>query len=303
MKKEQPKKRARLHPRSKHHGRYHFKQLIRSCPDLAAFVLINKYGDESINFHDPEAVKMLNKALLAHHYGIKHWDIPNNYLCPPIPGRADYLHHLVDWLASHNNDEIPTGESVKCLDIGVGANCIYPMIGHKEYGWTFIGSDIDPVAIEAANKTVAANPSLVGKVELRLQTNSKKIFEGIVKNDETIDVVICNPPFHASLAEARAATVRKVSNLKGKSVRKASRNFGGKNNEIWCAGGEEGFVRAMAIESKRYSKNCKWFSSLISKQATLAPTYDILRKLGAKDVKAIPMGQGNKFSRIIVWRF
>jgi len=303
MKKSQPKKRAKLHPRSKHHGRYDFGQLTQSCPELIPFVLLNAYGDESINFHDPEAVKMLNKALLAYHYGIKHWDIPDNYLCPPIPGRADYLHHLVDWLADHNKGEIPKGEDIKCLDIGVGANCIYPIIGHKEYGWTFIGSDIDPVAIAAANKIINENESLTGKVELRLQTNAKKIFEGIINKDEKVDIVICNPPFHASLAEAKAATVRKVSNLKGKTMRKASRNFGGKNNEIWCPGGEEGFVRAMAIESKQFSKNCSWFSSLISKQATLRPIYDILKKLAAVDVKAIPMGQGNKFSRLIVWRF
>ena len=44
-------------------------------------------------------MKALNKALLAHFYAVKHWDIPDGFLCPPVPGRADYVHHLADLLA------------------------------------------------------------------------------------------------------------------------------------------------------------------------------------------------------------
>lgn len=41
---------------------------------------------------------MLNKALLAAHYDIEYWDIPDTYLCPPIPGRADYVHRAAELL-------------------------------------------------------------------------------------------------------------------------------------------------------------------------------------------------------------
>ena len=43
---------------------------------------------------------MLNRAILMHHYGVKSWDIPAGYLCPPIPGRADYIHSVADLLAA-----------------------------------------------------------------------------------------------------------------------------------------------------------------------------------------------------------
>ncbi|MCM2279748.1 MAG: RlmF-related methyltransferase [Oligoflexia bacterium] len=69
---------------------------------------------------------------------------------PPIPGRADALHAVADLLASGNGGEIPRGQSVRVLDIGVGANCVYPLIGQAEYGWSFVGSDADPVALESA---------------------------------------------------------------------------------------------------------------------------------------------------------
>ena len=310
-KKEHPKVKSRLHPRNKHRERYDFKQLINTCPDLAQFVKLNLYNDESIDFSNPEAVKMLNKALLKHFYDIENWDIPQGYLCPPIPGRADYIHHIADLLQSYNYGKIPKGEKIKCLDIGVGANCVYPILGNKEYGWSFIGTDIDPVAIENANKIIESNPQLQKQIELRLQNNPKDFFYGIinfvegssVKKDELIDVTMCNPPFHASLEEAQSGTLRKLSNLNQKKVTKAVLNFGGQNNELWCEGGEERFVREMIRESKKFSTSCFWFSTLISKQSNLKSAYKALEKAEAIEVKTIPMGQGNKTSRIVAWTF
>ncbi|EKD32380.1 MAG: Ribosomal RNA large subunit methyltransferase F, partial [uncultured bacterium] len=192
-----------LHRKNKHHGRYDFDILIKSTPELDKYVVTNMYDDRTIDFFDPAAVKMLNKALLKHFYGIAFWDIPENYLCPPIPGRADYIHNIADLLEEdkHSGNHLKT--SITCLDIGVGANCIYPLIGCVEYGWSFIGSDIDPVAIESAKKIVQKNPQLKCKIELRLQKDSTHFFRGILGEDEQIDITICNPPFHSSPEEAR----------------------------------------------------------------------------------------------------
>src|ERR1035437_2064959 len=115
-KKEHPKEKTRLHIRNKHRERYDFKSLVETCPELAQYVKMNIYDDESIDFANPEAVKMLNQALLKHYYEINEWIIPENYLCPPIPGRADYIHHAADLLGSDNYGRIPTGQKIKCLD-------------------------------------------------------------------------------------------------------------------------------------------------------------------------------------------
>jgi 23S rRNA (adenine1618-N6)-methyltransferase len=302
-KKEHPKEKTALHARNKHRERYDFKLLIQTSPALNPFVKLNDYGDESIDFFNPEAVKMLNKVLLKHYYGIDNWDIPSNYLCPPIPGRADYIHHIADVLGESNKGIIPIGQDVKCLDIGVGANCVYPIIGHHEYGWSFIGVDIDPVALESAQKIVQSNSILHEAIELRLQPQPKDIFKNIIKKGERIDLTICNPPFHPSLAAAQSGTLRKLSNLHQKRITKTSLNFGGKNNELWCAGGEERFIKNMILQSSLFSTSVFWFSTLVSKESTLKGIYEALKNVKAVAIKTLPMGQGNKISRVVAWTF
>ena len=302
-KKKHPAKKERLHARNKHRERYDFKVLIDCCPELGQFVTENKYGDPTIDFFNAEAVKTLNKTLLFHYYGLTYWDIPDGYLCPPIPGRADYIHHIADVMSTSNEGEVPRGNNIKCLDIGVGANCVYPIIGNSEYGWSFIGADIDQVAIDSANKIVTSNSNLKGKVDCRLQADSQHIFSGILQKDERVDVSICNPPFHASLEESQAGTLRKLSNLKNKKIIKAELNFGGKEGELWTEGGEKRFILNMIRESKRFGKSCCWFSTIVSKQSNLKYIYRELDEIMAEEYKTIPMGQGNKTSRIVAWTF
>lgn len=302
-KKEHPIEKLQLHRRNKHRRRYDFDDLIASCRELAQFVAPNFWGDESIDFSDAEAVKTLNKALLIHFYDVKNWDIPPKYLCPPIPGRADYIHHIADVLAKSNGGKIPTGKHINCLDIGVGANLVYPIIGTKEYGWSFIGADVDPVSIANANRIIDENSRLQDLVECRLQPNETEIFRGIIRADEFIDLTICNPPFHASIAEANAGTLRKLSNLKGKKVTKPTLNFGGQNRELWVAGGEAKFVDDMIGESAEFRHSCFWFSVNISKQTNLKNIYASLNVVKAAEVKTIPMAQGNKISRLVAWTF
>ncbi len=302
-KKNKSKEKSKLHPRNKNRERYDFKKLVENYSDLKQYVKLNIHNDESIDFANPAAVKALNKALLKYHYNIDNWDIPEGYLCPPIPGRADYIHHIADLLCSNNYGKIPEGDTVKCLDIGVGANCIYPIIGNTEYGWSFIGSDIDLVAIESANRIIELNLTLNGKVECRSQNDPNDFFYGIIKKDEVIDLSICNPPFHASAQDAESASLRKQSNLKDEKVTQSNLNFGGQNNELWYKGGEIRFVGNMIRQSKKFSTNCFWFSSLISKQSNLQNIYNILDQVGATEVVTIPMGQGNKSSRIVAWTF
>ncbi|WP_417860717.1 23S rRNA (adenine(1618)-N(6))-methyltransferase RlmF [Winogradskyella sediminis] len=301
-KKQHPKVKSELHPRNQHRSRYDFKALIKSSPELGKYVAPNTYGDDSVDFFNPAAVKALNKALLIHHYGLDYWDIPEHYLCPPIPGRADYIHNIADLLKG-TGLEIPKGKHIKGLDIGVGANCIYPIIGQHEYGWSFIGSDTDEIAIISAKTIEQKNYKLRSTLEIRRQEKANNFFYDILKPEEKVDFTICNPPFHASAADAQKASLKKQQNLKGKRPNKSLLNFGGQHNELWTKGGEARFVKDMIYESKHFGKQCMWFTSLISKEATLKPTYKILEKVNATDVKTIEMGQGHKISRFIAWTF
>lgn len=231
-----------LHPRNKHRGLYDFHLLISGLPELAAHVKKNKFGNESINFADPKAVKALNKALLKQYYKVDFWEIPDDYLCPPVPGRVDYIHYAADLLESDKK------LSIRCLDIGTGANLIYPIVGVSEYNWNFIGTDIDPDALYVADEIIERNPFLKNKVDLRIQANSRNIFKGIILKDEFFDLTICNPPFHASAAEANASSLRKTENLKGQKNQNPILNFSGRSTELWCDGGEKGFLLNMIYE-------------------------------------------------------
>ncbi|SDX62658.1 23S rRNA (adenine(1618)-N(6))-methyltransferase RlmF [Hymenobacter psychrophilus] len=293
-----------MHPRNPHNGRYDFAQLTAASPALAPFVVSNPAGDNSIDFANPAAVKALNQALLRQHYDVQHWDVPAGYLCPPIPGRADYLHYAADLLATDNAGTVPTDKAVHVLDIGVGANCVYPIIGSKAYGWRFVGSETDSVALKAAKSMVAVNPALTNRVELRAQSHLAFVFEDIVKPKEEFDLVVCNPPFHSSAEEAASGSRRKGRNLGYPKTSGAPvLNFGGQNTELWCEGGEEGFLKRMVAQSVGVRERVLWFSTLISKKETLPSIYHFLKLAGSPETRTIEMKQGQKISRIVAWTF
>lgn len=290
-----------FHHRSKHRGQYDFLELIKVHSDLESYVRPNKYGTDSVDFADPNAVKELNTALLKFHYGAEYWDIPEGYLCPPIPSRADYLHHVADLFS----DFKPAAKlKLKCLDIGSGANCIYPLIGAIEYGWSFIASEIDKEALRNIETIVEKNKGLTKRVTVRLQETPSQIFKGVLKKTEKIDAVICNPPFHESALAASKANSRKFKNLGlGKDGKKAVLNFGGKPTELWTFGGEKKFIHTMIAESEEYAKNIMWFTTLVSKKESLNPIKKALEKVSPVQVKTIKLNQGNKSGRVLAWTF
>lgn len=299
----QPEAKTNMHPRNKHREGYDFKALIKTLPALRQFVRMNDYGNQTINFANPEGVKTLNQALLLHYYSVAHWDIPEGFLCPPIPGRADYIHYVADLLASGNGGVVRKGRKVRVLDIGTGANLVYPIVGFKEYGWNFVGSELDLEAMESAQNIIEQNTHLKLAVELRQQSKKADIFKGIIKPGELFDITICNPPFHASAKEAAAGSARKWDNLGLRKDKQRVLNFGGQNTELWYPGGEANFLKLMAAQSKAFEKQVLWFTTLVSKKENLKVLYNALQKEGVKDVQTINMSQGQKMSRLMAWTY
>ena len=291
-----------LHPRNLHRNPYDFEQLISCVPELKHYVFVNSYGTPTINFSIPKAVKLLNKALLQHFYGVKNWDIPEHNLCPPIPGRADYIHYLADLLAE-NSKEIPKGISVKGLDIGTGANLVYPLIAHQSYGWEMLGTDINQKSLENAQKILDDNPDFSSHIQLKFQPDSNFIFKNILSPENRFAFSICNPPFHDSEESAMKGNLRKTKNLKKSKIPKVNLNFGGQQSELWCEGGELAFISKMIEESALFSSQILWFTCLVSKQENLFKLTSLLNKVKAVEVKTIDMAQGQKISRILAWTF
>jgi 23S rRNA (adenine1618-N6)-methyltransferase len=288
-----------LHPRNRFRDGYHFERLVVRSPRLAEFVAPNAYGDPSIDYADPAAVMALNQALLTDAYGIDNWGVPPGYLCPPIPGRSDYLHHIADLPGIGDGRKKP----VIVLDIGTGANCIYPLIGAREYGWHFVATDIDPVAVKWARQLVTANPEIADLIECRLQKAPTACFDGVVKAGESFALSMCNPPFHASAEEAAEGNQRKRRNLGQKKSATPVLNFGGQAGELWCDGGEGGFIGRMIAESAERPNLCRWFTTLVSKSAHLPRLFHLLEHAQAHDVQTLEMTHGQKKTNILAWTF
>jgi len=291
-----------LHTRNLHRNPYDFDQLVSCVPELKQYVFVNAYQTATINFSLPKAVKLLNKALLLHFYNVQDWDIPDSNLCPPIPGRADYVHYIADLLAA-DHKEIPTGASVTGLDIGVGANLVYPLIAHQSYGWTMLGTDINRESLENAKRILQHNPNLSSSIQVKQQPNPAHIFKNIIGSKDRFTFSMCNPPFHDSEESAIKGNVRKTKNLNKSKTQKAHFNFGGQQSELWCEGGELAFITKMIHESALYASQVIWFTCLVSKKDHLHPLTSLLKKAKAAEFKTIDMAQGQKISRILAWTF
>ena len=281
-----------LHKRNIHNKDYDFELLIKHEKSLQEFVFVNKYDTNTIDFSNALAIIALNKALLKTYYELEYWDIPLNFLCPPIPGRADYIHNIADLLKDNEN--------IIGLDIGVGANAIYPILGNSIYKWKFVCSDISIDALNNVNKILENNPKLKENINTIFQPFNHDIFNNIISSCDKFDFTMCNPPFHSSAKEALKGTLRKNKNL---NIKNDTLNFGGIENELWCKNGEQAFIKKMIKQSIIYKENVLWFSTLVSKKENLKDIQKQLKKLNAFEVKIINMNQGNKQSRFVAWTF
>jgi len=341
-KKKTPKKEGGPHPRNFFKGSYDMDRLASAYPTFDQYIIQpsallpkDKKNNNrntkktrkrpTINFSDPKAVRSLNTALLVSDYGIKpnFADIlPEDALVPPIPGRADYVHHVADVILSDLNNNTSSSsnipKNIKGMDIGTGASCIYPLIATSCHeGWKMIASEINPVSILSAREIVKTN-DLDDKIDVRQQDQSENIFDGILLENESIDFAMCNPPFYSSAEEFQAENARKRRGLakgganKNKRVPQkqqqenkdngGSNNFGGTASELWCEGGEIAFVSKIIQESSS-NVNCLWFSSLVSRKRHLEIIEKKLGFVKPKKVHRISLGAGTKQSYLLFWSF
>jgi len=300
----EPQEKNNLHPRNKHRLHYDFELLQKANPELKTYLKKAKEtNDLTLDFDNPKAVKSLNQTLLKVYYEVENWDIPPGFLCPPIPGRADYIHYIAD-LIQGTKSEIPIGSGVKGLDIGLGANCIYPLIGASVYDWDFVATDTNLRALKNCSVILQENHVFGEKISLQQQLNSRFIFKDIITPEDYFYFTMCNPPFHASAAEAQKGTKRKLKNL-GLQQNEAVKtlNFGGISDELWCDGGEVKFITQMIFESVKYQRQVLWFTTLVSKNEHVKSLMKVLQKVHPLDIKVIEMKQGQKTSRILAWTF
>lgn len=277
-----------MHPRNRYAGKHDFRALADLEPALRNFLTTTPDGRLSLQFQEPRAVYLLNRTLLRRDYHLLHWDIPADNLTPPVPGRLDYIHTLAD---------LSPGAR-RVLDIGCGASLIYPILGVREYGWSFVGTDINQRSLTVARAIIKYNK--LRNIEVRHQTDSHQIFRGVIANGESFDLTMCNPPFYGSRGEAVASAVKKWRKL---GLAGTGQSFAGTDDELYTRGGEPAFLRTMITESQHFARQVGCFTTLVSKGGYLRAATQQLDQVGAREVITIPMGQGNKQSRVLAWRY
>eukprot|EP01056_Protomagalhaensia_sp_Gyna25_P004576 Protomagalhaensia_sp_Gyna_25__4575@NODE_421_length_3494_cov_90_195658_g307_i1_p1_GENE_NODE_421_length_3494_cov_90_195658_g307_i1NODE_421_length_3494_cov_90_195658_g307_i1_p1_ORF_typecomplete_len355_score63_85Methyltransf_10/PF05971_12/3_4e54MTS/PF05175_14/1_6e13Methyltransf_31/PF13847_6/8_5e07UPF0020/PF01170_18/1_6e05PrmA/PF06325_13/1_9e05Methyltransf_23/PF13489_6/0_00012Methyltransf_25/PF13649_6/0_0047CMAS/PF02353_20/0_01TehB/PF03848_14/0_025Cons_hypoth95/PF03602_15/0_024NAS/PF03059_16/0_042N6_ len=164
-----------------------FKALEADYPYLSACFKTSPRG-RFLDFKNPVTLKSLTKATFHKYYNID-WDLPEGYLISPLPGRLNYLLEAADVLKLKEREWM---RNVKILDVGVGANCIHPLLLVREFGCHVVGSDIDADALKIAQGIVDSN-GLKESVDLRRQRNQDSFFLGMLSN---VDLTVCNPPFY-----------------------------------------------------------------------------------------------------------
>ncbi|KAG0581903.1 hypothetical protein KC19_3G018700 [Ceratodon purpureus] len=158
----------KMHPRNKYAEKPpDFTLLAGLYPEFKQYVSYGFNQKPRIDWTDFNATRELTRSLLHHDYGISWW-IPDGQLCPAVTNRANYIHWIEDLLALSPAPWHSSGEHlVSGVDIGTGANCIYPLLGVSLHGWRFVGTDITPVALEWAKWNVESNPHVSALIEIR----------------------------------------------------------------------------------------------------------------------------------------
>ncbi|GKA60873.1 methyltransferase-like protein 16 isoform X1 [Tanacetum coccineum] len=254
--------------------------------------------------------------------GFGAWWIPDGQLCPTVPNRSNYIHWIEDLLSS---DIIPNSNgdknSIKGLDIGTGANCIYPLLGASLLGWSFVGTDVTDVALEWAERNVKNNPQISELIEIRKVDYEKQMIDqdtnddesytnisrnteqtcdenksyhgapilaGVVKSGETFDFCMCNPPFFESMEE---------------SGLNPNTSCGGTPAEMVCPGGEQAFISRMIQDSVQLKQSFRWYTSMVGKKSSLKSLTSKLREVGVSVVKTTEFVQGQTCRWGIAWSF
>ncbi|XP_010531505.1 PREDICTED: methyltransferase-like protein 16 [Tarenaya hassleriana] len=110
----------------------------------------------------------------------------------------------------------------------------------------------------------------------------------VVRENETFDFCMCNPPFFETLEEA---------GLNPKT------SCGGTPEEMVCEGGEKAFVTRMIEDSVVLKQRFRWYTTMLGKKVNLKILMSKLREVGATIVKTTEFVQGRTSRWGLAWSF
>ncbi|KAK3421064.1 hypothetical protein EUGRSUZ_G01768 [Eucalyptus grandis] len=149
--------------------------------------------------------------------------------------------------------------------------------GSKTNPSNSIGSESAPVPSSRRDDAVEEN-----------SYSGPPILFGVVRDGETFDFCMCNPPFFESMEEA---------GLNPKT------SCGGTPQEMVCPGGEKAFITRIIEDSVRLKQSFRWYTSMVGRKSNLKSLIAKLREVGVTIVKTTEFVQGQTCRWGIAWSF
>ncbi|KAG0174565.1 hypothetical protein DFQ30_003777 [Apophysomyces sp. BC1015] len=187
------------------------------------------------------------------------------------------------WLQDLLDETMPEEQEIAGIDIGVGASCIYPLLGcATRSNWKFMGTgqDIDERSIQYARKNVMRN-HLEDRIKIKHNDNPERILllDGDESSREEIDEGLQNKELEPSAVCT------------------------GTDNEMITTGGEYGFIKRMINESLTYKTRIKWYTSMMGQKKTIKPLVDLLKSMDITNYVVTEFCQGRTKRWGIAWSF
>ena len=268
-----------------------FLTLIKEFPELKKYILKqneDNEGEFQFDWSNNELSLLMDKSILNYYFDIKYYDIPNGFLIPPIPSRINYI-NLINSIITKLIKDIDI-KNIIGIDIGTGANIIYPILGYSIYKWKFICTEINKEAYNNA-KLILQKNNLENNINIIKQNNKDNIFISILNRENKYIFSMCNPPYYNYENEIKLEDKKRDNEY----------NF----DEIYYKNGEFGFFQRYFEESICYKNNVFLYTILIGKKINAENIYDKLSSYN-DIIKIYNMQKiltGNNVRYIIYWSF
>jgi 23S rRNA (adenine1618-N6)-methyltransferase len=268
-----------------------FLTLIKEFPELKKYILKQNEDNEDefqFDWSNNELSLLMDKSILNYYFNIKYYDIPNGFLIPPIPSRINYI-NLINSIITKLIKDIDI-KNIIGIDIGTGANIIYPILGYSIYKWKFICTEINKEAYNNA-KLILQKNNLENNINIIKQNNKDNIFISILNRENKYIFSMCNPPYYNYENEIKLEDKKRDNEY----------NF----DEIYYKNGEYGFFQRYFEESICYKNNVFLYTILIGKKINAENIYDKLSSYN-DIIKIYNMQKiltGNNVRYIIYWSF
>uniref|UniRef100_A0A0A9XA45 U6 small nuclear RNA (adenine-(43)-N(6))-methyltransferase n=1 Tax=Lygus hesperus TaxID=30085 RepID=A0A0A9XA45_LYGHE len=276
-----------MHPRNPYKSPPDFKSLAIEYPEFREKAIQNLSGHVRLDFRNQGSVWALTKSLLHRDFGLKVEIIPDR-LVPTLPLRLNYLL----WLEDLFNANPFVFKKISGIDIGTGALCIYPLLAWKHLSWRMLGTETDEHSCQCAQLNIEKN-KLEDQVSVTLVSSDTYLI-GAVKEDETYDFCMCNPPFH------KENTAPKARNPDRHGPRNAPT---GTKTEVSVTGGEEAFVTGIINDSAVLKEKIRIYSVMLGHKSSVAPMKQKAMAAGALQTASSVFCQGRTTRWGLAWTF